>query len=422
MIETERLPERAIVVGYSRKGYNRKLAEEHLQELVFLAETAGAEVIETFYQEVEKINPGLAIGKGKVEEIAFYVENNDVQLVIFDDDLSPVQVKNLENMFKVKVIDRSWLILDIFASRAQSLEAKTQVELAQLKYLQPRLTRMWTHLSKQYGGIGTKGPGETQIETDRRIIKTRIQRLEKKLIDIDVQKEQQRKGRDKLPRFALVGYTNAGKSTLMNVLSNAEVYTEDELFATLDTTVRTFSIPGGNQALLSDTVGFIRKLPTHLIASFRSTLAEVKEADILVHVLDISHPFVEEQCEIVNDTLKFLGVEKKPTILVLNKIDKIEDKSDLQYFEGRFDNSILISAKRGINIITLHRMFQQKIEEISKTVNILIPYSNSNLLSKLYDLTTISERNDTEDGYEFSVSVSNDKIELFNNYFQKFIR
>lgn len=422
MIETERLPERAIVVGYSRKGYNRKLAEEHLQELVFLAETAGAEVIETFYQEVEKINPALAIGKGKVEEITFYVEDNDVRLVIFDDDLSPVQVKNLENMFKVKVIDRSWLILDIFASRAQSLEAKTQVELAQLKYLQPRLTRMWTHLSKQYGGIGTKGPGETQIETDRRIIKTRIQRLEKKLIDIDVQKEQQRKGRDKLPRFALVGYTNAGKSTLMNVLSNAEVYTEDELFATLDTTVRTISIPGGNQALLSDTVGFIRKLPTHLIASFRSTLAEVKEADILVHVLDISHPFVEEQFEIVNDTLKFLGVEKKPTILVLNKIDKIEDKSDLQYFEGRFDNSILISAKRGINIITLHRMFQQKIEEISKTVNILIPYSSSNLLSKLYDLTTISERNDTEFGYEFSVSVSSDKIELFNNYFQKFTK
>ncbi len=422
MIETERLPERAIVVGYSRKGYNKKLAEEHLQELVFLAETAGAEVIETFYQEVEKINPGFAIGKGKVEEIAFYVENNDVQLVIFDDDLSPVQVKNLENMFKVKVIDRSWLILDIFASRAQSLEAKTQVELAQLKYLQPRLTRMWSHLSKQYGGIGTKGPGETQIETDRRIIKTRIQRLEKKLIDIDVQKEQQRKGRDKLPRFALVGYTNAGKSTLMNVLSNADVYTEDKLFATLDTTVRTISIPGGNQALLSDTVGFIRKLPTHLIASFRSTLAEVKEADILVHVLDISHPFVEEQFEVVNDTLKFLGVEKKPTILVLNKIDKIEDKSELQYFEGRFDNSILISAKRGINIITLHQMFQQKIEEISKTVNILIPYSNSNLLSKLYDLTTVSERNDTEDGYEFSVSVSNDKIELFNNYFQKFTK
>jgi len=422
LIETERLPERAIVVGYSRKGYNKKLAEEHLQELVFLAETAGAEVIETFYQEVEKINPGFAIGKGKVEEIAFYVENNDVQLVIFDDDLSPVQVKNLENMFKVKVIDRSWLILDIFASRAQSLEAKTQVELAQLKYLQPRLTRMWSHLSKQYGGIGTKGPGETQIETDRRIIKTRIQRLEKKLIDIDVQKEQQRKGRDKLPRFALVGYTNAGKSTLMNVLSNADVYTEDKLFATLDTTVRTISIPGGNQALLSDTVGFIRKLPTHLIASFRSTLAEVKEADILVHVLDISHPFVEEQFEVVNDTLKFLGVEKKPTILVLNKIDKIEDKSELQYFEGRFDNSILISAKRGINIITLHQMFQQKIEEISKTVNILIPYSNSNLLSKLYDLTTVSERNDTEDGYEFSVSVSNDKIELFNNYFQKFTK
>lgn len=422
MIETKKLPERSIAVGYNRKGYNRKLAEEHLQELIFLAETAGAEVYETFFQEIEKINPGTAIGKGKVEEIKFFVEQNDIELVIFDDDLTPVQAKNLENIFKVKVIDRSWLILDIFASRAQTTEAKTQVELAQLKYLQPRLTRMWTHLSKQYGGIGTKGPGETQIETDRRIIKTRIQRLEKKLQNIEIQREQQRKGRDKLPRFALVGYTNAGKSTLMNLLTLTDTYTEDKLFATLDTTVRTFALPGGNQALLSDTVGFIRKLPAHLVASFRSTLAEVSEADILVHVLDISHPFVEEQYQVVNDTLKSLGVVQKPAILVLNKIDKIEDKSDLQYFENRFSNSVLISAKKGINILALQKSFQQKIEEISNFFDLLIPYSESNLLSKLYDVSTISEREDTEEGYEIIVSVKSDKKERFNSIFNKYVR
>ncbi len=421
MIENKPLPERAIAVGYNRKGFNRKLAEEHLFELVFLAETAGAEVIETFFQEVERIHPGTAIGKGKVEEIKFFVEMNDIQLVIFDDDLSPVQVKNLEDAFKIKVIDRSWLILDIFASRAQTVEAKTQVELAQLKYLQPRLTRMWTHLSKQYGGIGTKGPGETQIETDRRIIKTRIQKLEKKLQHIEVQREQQRKGRDKLPRFALVGYTNAGKSTLMNVLTNSGVYTEDKLFATLDTTVRTFSLPGGNTALISDTVGFIRKLPTHLVASFRSTLAEVAEADILVHVLDISHPFFEEQYQVVNDTLKSLGVKDKPSITVLNKTDKIEDYSDLKYFESKFEKALLISAKRGINIMALLDEFRNKIEEISNIYDILLPYSQSGLLSKLYEVGTISERNDTDDGYVFKVSVNNDKKELFNNFFNKYL-
>ena len=421
MIENKPLPERAVAVGYNRKGYNRKLAEEHLQELVSLAETAGAEVIETFFQEVEKIHPGTAIGKGKVEEIKFFVEANDIELVIFDDDLTPVQAKNLENAFKVKVIDRSWLILDIFANRAQSLEAKTQVELAQLKYLQPRLTRMWTHLSKQYGGIGTKGPGETQIETDRRIIKTRIQKLEKKLKNIEIQREQQRKGRDKLPRFALVGYTNAGKSTLMNVLTETNVYTEDKLFATLDTTVRTFTLQNGKTALLSDTVGFIRKLPTHLVASFRSTLAEVTEADILIHVLDVSHPFVEEQYQVVNDTLKSLGVKNKPMVLVLNKIDKIEDKSDLKYFEDRYENSILISAKKGINILALLQMLQNKLEEMSNEFKIHIPYAHSNLLSKLYDIVSISKRKTDDEGYEFTVSVDNDKKELFNSIFNKFL-
>jgi GTP-binding protein HflX len=421
LFENIPIPERAIAVGYNRKGFNRKIAEEHLLELVFLAETAGAEVVETFFQEVERIHPGTAIGKGKVEEIQFYIEMNDIQLVIFDDDLSPVQAKNLENAFTVKVIDRSWLILDIFALRAQSVEAKTQVELAQLKYLQPRLTRMWTHLSKQYGGIGTKGPGETQIETDRRIIKTRIQKLEKKLQHIEIQRKQQRKGRDKLPRFALVGYTNAGKSTLMNVLTDSGVYTEDKLFATLDTTIRTFTLPEGNTALISDTVGFIRKLPAHLIASFRSTLAEVSEADILVHVLDISNSFVEEQYQVVKETLKELGVKDKPTILVLNKSDIIEDRSDLIYFGNKYKNSILISAKRSINILALLEEFKQEIENMSNLFDILLPYSESALLSKLYAVTTISERNDTDDGYVFKVSVNNDKKELFNSFFKKYI-
>lgn len=421
MTELKEMPERAIAVGYGKKGYFKNYAEEHLNEIIALAETAGAKVIETFYQELESINTATAIGKGKMEEIGMFIEDNDIQLVIFDDDLSPVQLKNLELAFKVKVIDRSWLILDIFALRAQSNEAKLQVELAQLKYLMPRLTRMWTHLSKQYGGIGTKGPGETQIETDRRLIKLRIQKLEQKLEEIETQRIQQKKGRDNFLRFAIVGYTNAGKSTLMNLITESGVYAEDKLFATLDTTVRMFTLPSGRKALISDTVGFIRKLPTHLIASFNTTLSEAKESNILIHVIDASNPFYPEHYDVVNETLKNLGIQNKPTINVFNKIDLVEDKFELNAIESKHENSILISAKRGININHLLGHFEKILQELSQQFVLRIPYSDSDKLSKLYEMATITLRTDLDDGYHLEVMVNTDKQELFNNFMKSYL-
>lgn len=421
MIELRELPERAIAVGYGKKGYFKNFAEEHLNEIIALAETAGAEVIETFYQELETINPATAIGKGKIEEIKFFIEDNEIQLVIFDDDLSPVQVKNLEFEFKVKVIDRSWLILDIFASRAQSNEAKLQVELAQLKYLMPRLTRMWTHLSKQYGGIGTKGPGETQIETDRRIIKLRIQKLEQKLEEIEIQRIQQKKGRDNFLRFAIVGYTNAGKSTLMNSITESDVYAEDKLFATLDTTVRMFNLPSGRKALISDTVGFIRKLPTHLVASFRTTLSEAKESNVLIHVIDASNPFYPEHYAVVIETLKNLGIQHKPIINVFNKIDLVEDKFELKVIESKYENCVLVSAARGINLNNLLSKFENTLHELSKQYVLHIPYTDSDKLSRLYDMATVTLRTDKQDGYYIEVIVNSDKQELFDNFMNSYI-
>ena len=321
MYDTTIQKEKAIAIAFGKKGTDRELAFEHLNELESLADTAGAEIIEKVYQELAAPNPATIVGKGKIEEIKFLIETKEITLVIFDDDLSPSQLRNLENELEVKIIDRSGLIIDIFAKHAKSLEAQTQVELAQSQYLLPKLSKMWTHLSKQYGGIGTKGPGETQIETDRRALRMKIQRLKDKLKEISVQKEQQKKGRASLPRFSLIGYTNAGKSSLMNTISDASVFVEDKLFATLDTTVRAFNFPNGQKGLLSDTVGFIRKLPTHLIASFRSTLAEAADADILIHVVDVSHKYFREHIKVVDDTLEFLKLSEKPTLLVFNKID-----------------------------------------------------------------------------------------------------
>lgn len=413
--------ERAIVVGFGKKGGNRILVNEHLNELSSLANTAGAEIIETFFQELEFVNPATAIGKGKAEEIAEYIKENEIQLALFDEDLTPAQIKNLGKIFNVKIIDRSALILDIFAKRAQSVEAKTQVELAQLQYMLPRLTRMWTHLSKQFGGIGTKGPGETQIETDRRIIKTTIQKLQKKLLEIDTQREQQRKGRENLPRFALVGYTNAGKSTLMNTITTSGVYVEDKLFATLDTTVRAFDLPSGKKALLSDTVGFIRKLPTNLIASFRSTLAEASEADFLVHVVDVSNPFFRDHIEVVNDTLENLKIVEKPTIIALNKVDILEDKSLLNVLEQENPNSVLLSASRGINLTNLCNLMQKFIDEYSEKIVLLLPYSESQLLTKIYEQSDILERIDSDDGYELTIKVNKGQQKIFNHLFARFI-
>ena len=361
--------ERAVLVGLITQKQDETKANEYLAELAFLAETAGAETVRTFLQRLDYPNPRTFVGKGKLDEIKQFVEENDISMVIFDDDLTTKQVANIEREVNVKILDRTSLILDIFASRAQTANAKTQVELAQYQYLLPRLTRLWTHLERQRGGIGMRGPGETQIETDRRIILDKISRLKEELKAIDKQKAVQRKNRGKLTRVALVGYTNVGKSTLMNLLSKSDVFAENKLFATLDTTVRKVTIDN-LPFLLTDTVGFIRKLPTHLVESFKSTLDEVREADILVHVVDISHPNFQEQIEVVDKTLREVcnGADK-PMLLVFNKIDaftyKPKDADDLTpatrenvsldelketWMARMNDNCVFISAKTGKNI------------------------------------------------------------------------
>lgn len=313
-------PERAVLVGVVVPGEREDQTKEYLDELSFLVETAGGIVEKRFTQKMQKPERSTFVGTGKLEEIAAYVQSEEIDIVVFDDELSPSQLRNIENVLKVKILDRSNLILDIFARRAQTAQAKTQVELAQLQYLLPRLTRLWTHLERQKGGIGMRGPGETQIETDRRIILTKISLLMERLSSIDRQNETQRKNRGQLIRVALVGYTNVGKSTILNMLAKSEVFAENKLFATLDTTVRKVVIDN-LPFLLSDTVGFIRKLPHHLVECFKSTLDEVREADILIHVVDVSHPNFEDQIITVNETLKDLGARDKETIMVFNKID-----------------------------------------------------------------------------------------------------
>lgn len=323
-IITEVKSEEAVLVGLITRQQTEEQVKEYLDELAFLSETAGVKPLKRFVQRLDNAHPVTFVGKGKLEEIKLYVEEHEVGLVIFDDELSPKQLRNIEAELKVKILDRTSLILDIFAARAQTAYAKTQVELAQYKYMLPRLTRLWTHLERQRGGVGMRGPGETQLETDKRLIQDRISHLKEELKIIDRQMSMQRKNRGKMVRVALVGYTNVGKSTLMNTLSKSEVFAENKLFATLDTTVRKV-IVHNLPFLLSDTVGFIRKLPTELVESFKSTLDEVREADILVHVVDVSHPNFEEQIEVVQATLRdIIGSEEKPTLLVFNKIDAFE--------------------------------------------------------------------------------------------------
>ena len=383
MILSQEANERAVLVGLVTPQQNEARSREYLDELAFLADTAGAETVATFTQRVDYPNPRTFVGKGKLEEIRAYVEDNNVGMAIFDDDLTTKQVSNLERELQVKILDRTSLILDIFAKRAQTANAKTQVELAQYQYLLPRLTRMWTHLERQRGGIGMRGPGETQIETDRRIILDKISRLKEELRSIDRQKSIQRKNRGKLTRVALVGYTNVGKSTLMNLLSKSDVFAENKLFATLDTTVRKVIIDN-LPFLLTDTVGFIRKLPTHLVESFKSTLDEVRDADILVHVVDISHPNFEEQIEVVDKTLRDIcGGQDKPVILVFNKVDAFtytpNDADDLtprtrenisldelkQTWMSRLgDDCVFISARKGINIDELKQRIYARAKEV----------------------------------------------------------
>jgi GTP-binding protein HflX len=378
-------PESAVLVGVINRLQGPKMVDEYLDELEFLAETAGAVVLSRFVQKVEAAHPGTLIGKGKLEEISLYVAENNVDMVIFDEDLTPTQLRNIEAAVQVRVLDRTNLILDIFALRAQTAYAKVQVELAQYQYLLPRLSGLWTHLERQRGGIGLRGPGETEIETDRRVIRDKIAKCKEQLGKIDLQMVIQRKNRGKMVRVALVGYTNVGKSTLMNLLSKSDVFAENKLFATLDTTVRKVVVEN-LPFLISDTVGFIRKLPHHLVESFKSTLDEVRESDLLLHVVDISHPGFEDQIEVVTQTLNELGVSSKPLILVFNKIDAFtyipKDEDDLT--PSSRDNMslndlmnswmaknnypcIFISAKNKTNIDALKEMLYEKVREIHTT-------------------------------------------------------
>ena len=381
-------PERAVLVGIITPGQTDEETREYLDELAFLVDTAGGITVRSFTQRMQRADRATFVGTGKLEEIQAFVKSEEIDIVVFDDELSPSQLRNIERELQVKILDRSNLILDIFAKRAQTWQAKTQVELAQLQYLLPRLTRLWTHLERQKGGIGMRGPGETQIETDRRIILNKISLLKERLREIDKQSETQRKNRSQLIRVALVGYTNVGKSTIMNMLSKSDVFAENKLFATLDTTVRKVVIDN-LPFLLSDTVGFIRKLPHHLVECFKSTLDEVREADILIHVVDISHPNFEDHIATVNETLKDLKAIDKEIITVFNKIDAYRPTEEIQEGEeprpvtlddfrnswmGRHNSpAIFISALNKDNIEEFRRLLYEKVLAIHSQ---RYPYDN----------------------------------------------
>lgn len=389
--------ERAILVALITGNYSKEQVEEHLGELELLADTAGADIVFKITQDRHRPDPATFIGKGKAEEIAQLIELNDIQLVIFDDDLNPTQVRNLEKMLERKILDRSGLILDIFASHAKTREAKTQVELAQLQYMLPRLSRAWTHLSKQYGGIGTKGPGETQIETDRRIIRTRISKLKENLKKIEAHQETKSSGRKEFVTACLVGYTNAGKSTLLNRLTEASVLAEDKLFATLDSTTRAFEIEKNKKILLSDTVGFIRKLPHHLVASFKTTLNVVKDADVILHVIDVSNDYFEDHMRVVESTLEELNSNKKIQIKIFNKVDALKDNSRMDYISQQFKDGVLISAERGMNIGKLRKMMLDIYEQNFVESTIELKLHESKLVSRLYELAEILSADYDED-------------------------
>lgn len=383
--------ETAILVGVVTPGTARWEVEDSLEELGQLARTAGAKVTDCVLQVLQRVHAATYIGRGKVEELKRLVAVRRSDLVIFDDDLSPVQMRNLERVLGCKLLDRTGLILDIFAQQARTAVAKTQVELAQLEYLRTRLTRQWTHLSRQKGGIGTKGPGETQIETDRRLIARRIALLRERLERIDRQRITQRKKRQRYTRVSLVGYTNAGKSTLMNVLAGTNVLAEDRLFATLDATTRLVHLEPGKPVLLSDTVGFIRKLPHRLIESFKSTLDEVRESDVLLHLVDATHPRFEDHIQVVHAILAELGAADKPMLLVFNKIDRLADLGLLQALRTEYPEAVFISALRGIGLEELKRRLQERIEAEALELDVCVPLTEGRTLSYLYQIADVLE-------------------------------
>jgi len=405
--------ERALLVGVYGPETIRVQAREYLDELELLTDTAGGITIDKVLQNRTNPDPNYYIGKGKLNEIKRMVGNKNIETIIFDDDLTPTQIRNVEQNTNAKVLDRSGLILDIFASRAKTAAAKTQVELAQLQYLLPRLTRFWTHLSRQKGGIGTKGPGETQIETDRRLIGKRISTLKDKLEKLDKQRVTQRKRRRKMTRISLVGYTNAGKSTLMNALTQTELLAENRLFATLDSTVRRHEI-NNKEVLLSDTVGFIRKLPHNLIESFKSTLDEVRESDILMHVIDASSFMINDYIDVVRNTLEELGIENKKTLMVFNKVDKVNTE-DLRGLKADYPDAVFVSAFRGIGLSRLEEKLAELIEEDHVQKNMQIPLSKYKAVAYIHEVANIEEEKYVGNKVDLTFSIDQRDLITLNN-------
>lgn len=393
LTQPQRKPERALLIGLEKEGVSKWDLRDSLDELAELANSAGAEVVDTVTQKLPRPTAPFYIGKGKAESIKESFQDQKVTSVIFDNELSPAQGRNLEHLFSRKVLDRTQLILDIFAQRARSREGRLQIELAQLQYLLPRLTRMWTHLSRQTGGIGTRGPGETQLEVDRRRVQERIARLERDLGEVRKHRAVQRQGRKRhqWPVAAVVGYTNAGKSTLLNRLTGAGVLAEDKLFATLDPTTRSFVLPNKQRLLLTDTVGFLRKLPHTLIEAFKATLEEVVEADLLIHVVDLSHPRVDEQMEAVDGVIKDLGAYGKQTLVIFNKIDLLENRELIRVYLEKFPGSVAISARNGEGIDDLVPALQNALSSWRLRARYRLPVSEAALLAEVHRVGHVLE-------------------------------
>ena len=414
MIENKEISnEKALLVGVIIPGTTDTIIHEHLDELELLAETAGAEVVGRVTQKVSKINPATFIGKGKAEQIINQAKEMDVKLILFDDELSPAQIKNYHQMSeKIKVLDRSGLILDIFQKHARSKEATTQVDLAYLEYLLPRLTRQWTHLERQMGGIGTRaGMGETQIEVDRRLIRTRITRLKKDLSKIEKERSTQSLRRQSEFRVSLVGYTNAGKSTLFKALTGSDVFIQDQLFATLDTTVRKLNLDTSHTILLSDTVGFIRKLPHNLVASFKSTLKEVLEADLILMVLDMSSPQVLDHMNTIQEVLEDMEAEKIPTVMVLNKVDLISDGNMIEKIQRSFQEPVIVSAKQHLKLSALNAKIIEHMEANYQTIDLEFAYGDGRTIAQAQEGVEVLERAYEEDGVKLKIRGSRSRID-----------
>lgn len=407
-----RLKEKALLIGVIHGELDEQIVEDHLDELRLLAITAGAEVVGNITQKLSRINPSFFIGTGKAEQIISQAKELGVSLIIFDDELSPAQLKNFINLAKdVKVIDRGALILDIFRQHAQTKEAQTQVELAQLEYMLPRLSKAWSHLERQMGGIGTRaGAGETQIEVDRRLIRTRISKLKRDLIKIEKERETQSKRRGNVFKVALVGYTNAGKSTLMNAISGANVFVEDKLFATLDTTIRSVELNTSHKILLSDTVGFVRKLPHHLVATFKSTLKEVVDADLILLVLDASSTQVVEHYNTIVEVLKELGAERHQTVVIMNKIDRENAAKQLNFLKRKFPEGIYLSALNNLRINKLTQKIVDVMDKDFQTIDLLFSYKEAKEMALAQKGVDVLERNYEDDCVRLKVKASRWRI------------